>query len=137
MLMRSDIHELFDLYMFGIDPDVSASVNTRSLCRCFFPMQGGYMVTVFHPMAVHLDGRPAWIAPHVESKYQPSPALLREHFRQCVLANVKGKGRKDDEFFDFEEEHDLSNTEVWGYRQGGDPDQPSRLELEVRTRLIG
>jgi hypothetical protein len=54
-----------------------------------------------------------------------------------VLANVKGGGRSKDDFFDEEENHDLSNTAVWAHRTGWDPDQPSRLELEVTSRLVG
>ena len=75
-----------------------------------------------------------WINRNVEPKYHPSDALLREHFDQCVLANVKGAGEQRDDWVDSEDDHDLSDFSNWGRRIGGDKG-PSRLELELATRL--
>lgn len=74
-----------------------------------------------------------WINETVDAKYRPSEQLLREHFRQCVLANVKGAGRSSDDYIDPEEDFDLSNFERWGKEIS--EDEPSRLELELRARL--
>ncbi|KAG9037473.1 hypothetical protein FRB95_005412 [Tulasnella sp. JGI-2019a] len=119
LLMRADVHAFFDDYQFGIDPD------------------DNYKITEFAFRGGELNGRQLFTAPHVGVKYRPSPELLREQFRQCILANVRGTGRAAEDFFDEEEVHDLSNTAVWTYRAGGDPDQPSWIELEVRSRLLG
>ena len=75
-----------------------------------------------------------WINRNVEPKYRPSDALLREHFDQCVLANVKGAGEQRDDWVDPEDDHDLSDFSNWGRRIGGDKG-PSRLELELAARL--
>lgn len=73
-----------------------------------------------------------WINQNVEARYRPSDALLREHFKQCVLANVKGAGQ--DDWMDPEDEHELGNFSNWGQRIGGD-EGPSRLELDIASRL--
>ncbi|KAG9028550.1 hypothetical protein FRB95_006369 [Tulasnella sp. JGI-2019a] len=119
LLLDPATHYGFDSYQFGVNPD------------------DNYKMTEFAFRGGRLDGRSLYINQNVDAKYRPSPDLLREHFRQCVLANVKGNGRPAEDFFDPEEDHDLNNTAVWTYRSGGDPDQPSRLELEVRSRLVG
>ncbi|GJJ07143.1 hypothetical protein Clacol_001343 [Clathrus columnatus] len=114
LLLRSDIHDLFDAYDFGINVD------------------DGYRIHDFTDDG-ELDGLMLWINENVERKYRPSHQLLREHFRQCVLANVKGAGKRREDWIDPEENDDLSNFEIWGRRVGDQ--QPSRLELEIRSRL--
>ena len=47
---------------------------------------------------------------------------------------MKGAGRKDEEWFDPEEPHDLSNFAAWGQKEDN---MPSRLELELFSRLSG
>ncbi|EDR14597.1 uncharacterized protein LACBIDRAFT_292051 [Laccaria bicolor S238N-H82] len=113
LLLRSDIHNRFDDYDFAINPD------------------NGYRIVDFTEGG-KLDGHVLWINQNVEPRYRPSDALLRDHFSQCVLANVKGAGEQRDEWVDFEDDHDLSDFSNWGRRMGGGL---SRLELELATRL--
>ncbi|KAF8573888.1 hypothetical protein K439DRAFT_1398775, partial [Ramaria rubella] len=114
ILLRSHVHDLFDSYLFGINPDDE------------------YRITDFREDQ-EFNGRQLWINENADPRHRPSDDLLREHFRQCVFANVKGAGRQDDDFFDPEDDFDLSDFTRWGreINEG----QPTRLELAVRSRL--
>ncbi|KAL6303962.1 hypothetical protein BKA93DRAFT_852366 [Sparassis latifolia] len=90
VLLRTDIHDMFNNYDFGINPDDEYQVID-------FTSHG------------KLHGRSLWINMNVGAKYRPSDALLRDHLRQCVLAHVKGQGRRAD-WFDFE----LTDLDPWG-----------------------
>jgi len=114
-LLRSDIHDGFDNYEFGINPDKN------------------YQIYDFTD-AGEFDGRRLWINETVDPKYRPSAVVLREHFRQCVLANIKGAGQQSEDWFDPEDEQDLSIFSNWGVPDGHGG--PSRLELELRARLL-
>ncbi|KAF7982885.1 hypothetical protein HWV62_25130 [Athelia sp. TMB] len=117
LLLRSHIHDLFDAYAFGINPD------------------NEYSIIAFTTTAQDdgLDGRQLWINGRVERKYQPSDVVLREHFKQCVLANVKGAGMRIEDLMDPSDEHDLSQFSRWGERM--DCGGKSRFELELGSRL--
>ncbi|TDL20955.1 hypothetical protein BD410DRAFT_790307 [Rickenella mellea] len=114
LLLRSDHHAGFNAYDFAINPD------------------DGYRIFDFFQVG-DLHGQVLWINENVPPKYRPSPHLLREHFKQCVLINVKGAGRRTEDWIDPEDEHDLSDFAQWG--QSIQKDGPSRLELELRARL--
>jgi len=64
---------------------------------------------------------------------RPLAPLLRDHFRQCVLAHVKGAGSTAEEFdYDFAEgQVDLSEVEKWA----DSPTGKEMLELELARRL--
>jgi hypothetical protein len=133
LLLRSDIHSRFDHYDFAINPDVCVE---PSLVHNYVDMifsQNGYRIVDFTEGG-RLDGHMLWINQNVEPRYRPSDALLREHFKQCVLANVKGADQQKEDWMDLEDDHDLGNLSDWGQRIGGD-EGPSRLELELASRL--
>ena len=58
--------------------------------------------------------------------HRVSDALLRWHFRQSVLANIRGAG----------DEHDFTGTDMVKEISSG-PYSKERLELEVAARLHG
>jgi hypothetical protein len=95
-----------------------------------FLKQENYRIYDFTPDG-EFDGGTLWINQAVPPKYRPSDALLREHFRQCILANIRGAGERLDQMWDPEAEHDLQDVATWGTRVGG----YSRLELEMAHRL--
>ncbi|EDR14023.1 uncharacterized protein LACBIDRAFT_305376 [Laccaria bicolor S238N-H82] len=115
LLLRTDIHSRFDAYDFAINPD------------------RGYRIVDFTEGG-KFDGYVLWINQNVEPKYRPSDDLLREHFKQCVLANVKGAGEQKDDWADPEDDHDISDFSTWEQKTGDDKG-PSRLELELAARL--
>jgi len=115
-LLTTYMHTLFDQYRFGINPD------------------DNYRIVPFTENAARQPMRPTlWINTEAEEKHRPSDAILREHYKQCVLANVKGAGERPEGWMDPEDEHDLSDYARWGGRMisGG----KSRFELELGSRL--
>ena len=73
----------------------------------------------------------------LEAKYHPSDDLLREHFERCVLVNVKGAVRPAEYWLwlDPEIDYDLSSFSQRGQRSGDEG--PSRLEVELASRVHG
>ncbi|KAG0136480.1 hypothetical protein HOY82DRAFT_479109 [Tuber indicum] len=110
-LLRTDIHQMFKQYLWSVNPD------------------DGYKVVVFTIDRFGFDGR--ILDPVCRSTTDPhrvSDEILRWHYRQSVLANVRGAGEP---LF----EHDFSpGTDVVGEILAG-PYAQERFELEVAARL--
>ncbi|RPB03499.1 hypothetical protein L873DRAFT_1841125 [Choiromyces venosus 120613-1] len=110
-LLRSDIHQLFDQYLISVNPD------------------DNYKIVVFDDDYLGLDG---WILDPVccdpANPHRVSDQLLRWHFRQSILANMRGVGEPTIEH-DFPSGTDTM-TEI---REG--PYAQERLEMEFASRL--
>ncbi|KAF8418983.1 HNH endonuclease-domain-containing protein, partial [Tirmania nivea] len=120
MLIRRDIHNSFDQYLISVNPDVSVSLN-NILIFILTESQDNYKI---------FDGRvldPVCRDPN--NPHSVSDELLRWHFRQSVLANMRGAGEP---IF----EHDFTGEDmikvISGERYGNE-----RLEMEVEARLRG
>ncbi|RPB22709.1 hypothetical protein L211DRAFT_862611 [Terfezia boudieri ATCC MYA-4762] len=112
MLLREDIHTMFDQYLISVNPDDS------------------YKVVVFDEDIHGLDGRV--LDPVCRDRNDPhrvSDELLRWHFRQCVFANMRGAGEP---IF----EHDFSSGDMIGVISR-EKYGKERLEMEVAARLRG
>jgi hypothetical protein len=109
LLLRSDLHTLFDAYTFSINPD------------------DNYKVVCFDDFGEGIDGK------HLDQEFlddpqRPVDELLRWHFRQAVLANMRGAGEP---VF----EHDFpSGSDVMGEILRG-PKAAERMEFELFDRL--
>ncbi|KIY51888.1 hypothetical protein FISHEDRAFT_70385 [Fistulina hepatica ATCC 64428] len=111
--------ERFDDYSVGVDPD------------------DGYRITDFHKRGGRtVDGRIFYINPAVPATERPSDDLLRDHFRQCILANLNAsaKPHSNDRPFDpeldlFNGGFDLSNS-FWNSHEG-----QQQFAAEMRGRL--
>ena len=84
-------------------------------------------------------GRIFYRNPNVPLKYLPSPDLLRDHFRQCVLRHVRGAGESDEPQRRFDPDIDLgqggfnlSTNSWWSSSEG-----KKQLEAELAGRLWG
>ncbi|KAK9234188.1 HNH endonuclease-domain-containing protein [Lipomyces kononenkoae] len=111
LLMRSHIHQLFDGFDFSIDPD------------------DNYMITSFDADLERLDGRvldPICRDPNDERSVRDE--LLRWHFRQAVLANMRGAGEPVHEF-DFPPGTDMIGDILSG------PQAAQRMEAELFSRV--
>ncbi|CUS15892.1 unnamed protein product, partial [Tuber aestivum] len=110
-LLRSHLRQLFDAYLISINPD------------------DGYKVIVLDLDIDGYDGRildPACRNP--ADPYRVSDQLLRWHFRQSILANVRGAGEP---IF----EHDFPpGTDIVGEIHAG-PYTQERFKLEIAARL--
>ncbi|KAI9781116.1 MAG: hypothetical protein M1816_002474 [Peltula sp. TS41687] len=107
LLLQGTVHLMFDAWQVAINPD------------------DGYKITIFGPDAFGYDGRilhPSCRIP--DDPRRVSDELLRWHFRQAVLFNVKGAGERIWEF-DFP-----PGTDMIGEIMSG-PDGPERMELEL------
>ncbi|TFK63077.1 hypothetical protein BDN72DRAFT_338246 [Pluteus cervinus] len=73
-LVSSSVYELFKDYQLGVNPD------------------DGYRITDFagRDGEPTLDGKIFYVADDVPEYFRPSPDLLREHYRQCILACING-----------------------------------------------
>ncbi|RPB29517.1 hypothetical protein L211DRAFT_832220 [Terfezia boudieri ATCC MYA-4762] len=112
MLLQSSIHNAFDQYLVSVNPD------------------DGYNIVVFGFDSLGLDGRVLdGVCRDRNDLHRVLDELLRWHFRQSVLANIRGAGEP---IF----EHDFVGEDmikvISGERYGKE-----RLEMEVAARLKG
>ncbi|KAF1808731.1 hypothetical protein P152DRAFT_404785 [Eremomyces bilateralis CBS 781.70] len=109
LLLDSAIHQLFDAYYMSINPD------------------DNYKVVVFRPNSRVVGGQnldPAYFA----RPDAPAASLLRWHFRQAVLANMRGAGEPV-------LEHDFPpGSDIVGQIRLG-PKPAARMEFELFGRL--
>ncbi|KAK9243184.1 HNH endonuclease-domain-containing protein [Lipomyces tetrasporus] len=113
LLMQSNIHQNFDSFSFSINPD------------------DGYKITCFNSDPFRIDGRildP--ICRQSNSEEGARDELLRWHFRQAVLANMRGAGEPIFEM-DFPPGSDMVGEILSG------PDAAKRMEAEISSRLNG
>ncbi|RPB27383.1 hypothetical protein L211DRAFT_819270 [Terfezia boudieri ATCC MYA-4762] len=107
LLLRSDIHGLFDNYVFSINPD------------------NNYKVVCFRRDRKGIAGK------HIDfenDERRPAIQLLRWHFRQAVLANMRGAGEPVFEC-DFPPGSDMMGEIMSG------PMAAARMEFELFSRL--
>ncbi|KAH0547708.1 hypothetical protein FGG08_000197 [Glutinoglossum americanum] len=109
MLLRDDIHTLFDGYDISVNPDDNYKVV------CFGPDGEGIA-------GKHLDQR------FLEDPCRPVDQLLRWHFRQAVFANMRGAGEPIFEY-DFP-----PGSDVMGEITSG-PKAAEWMEFELFSRL--
>jgi len=113
LLLELTVQQMFDQYLISVNPD------------------DGYKVVVFNADPFGYDGKT--LDPVCRNPADPhsvSDELLRWHFRQSVLANVKGAGEP---IF----EHDFPpGTDMMGEILAG-PYARERFELEIAARLEG
>ncbi|KAK9238089.1 HNH endonuclease-domain-containing protein [Lipomyces kononenkoae] len=113
LLMRSDIHQSFDGFDFAINPD------------------NGYKITCFDTDPAGIDGRRLDpICREVVGEKGARDKLLRWHFRQAVLANMRGAGEPS-----FEMDFPPGSDMMWEIRSGPEPGK--RMEAELFSRLNG
>ncbi|KAF8416248.1 HNH endonuclease-domain-containing protein [Tirmania nivea] len=111
-LLRRDVHGDFDQYLLSVNPD------------------DGYKVVVFTLDDLGIDGRTLDpVCRNAADPHRVSDELLRWHFRQSVLANMRGAGEP---VF----EHDFAGVDMVHEISSG-PYGKERFEMEVAARLHG
>ncbi len=109
ILLKSDIHQLFDSYELAINPDDNYKV-------VYFSRDGDGVA------GRHLDQE------FVNNPQRPVDQLLRWHFRQAVLANMRGAGEPRFEH-DFPPGSDIVGEILEG------PRPAERMEFEIFSRM--
>jgi len=109
LLLDSAVHQLFDAYDISINPD------------------DNYKVIAFRPTSRGITGK------HLDQEYfarsdAPVDSLLRWHFRQAVLGNMRGAGEPVFEH-DFPPGSDIVSDILHG------PKAAERMEFELFSRL--
>jgi len=113
ILVQSDIHRLWDDYSIAVNPN------------------DGYRVQSFRPNAWKYHGNVLdAICRQPGNPLSVIDALLRWHYEQAVLCNIRGAGETSFEF-DFP-----PGTDMMGEIQEG-PQPAQRMEAELFTRLYG
>lgn len=110
LLLRSDIHQRFDMYMFSINPD------------------DNYKIVCFSGDSKGIAGK--YFDQRHNDPERPADQLLRWHFRQAVLTNMKGVGEPIFEH-DFPPGSDIVGDILKG------PKAAERMEFELFSRLAG
>ncbi|KFX98326.1 hypothetical protein V490_02366, partial [Pseudogymnoascus sp. VKM F-3557] len=72
ILLRSNVHDLFDTFYIAVNPDR----DYKTYCFLNDPT---------------LDNLITFRDTNTVNKYQPCRALLKHHFKMCVLLNMKGR----------------------------------------------
>ncbi|KAF1808661.1 hypothetical protein P152DRAFT_462221 [Eremomyces bilateralis CBS 781.70] len=109
MLLRTDIHQLFDSYDLSIDPD------------------DNYKIVFFSDDGAGLAGK-CLDQEFRNNPQRPVDPLLRWHFRQAVLANMRGAGEPQ-----FEHDFPPGSDMVGDILNG--PKAAERMEFELFNRL--
>jgi len=112
ILLRSDLHDKWDNYSFAVNPDVrflSALLDLNSFA------QAGYLVIPFVPGYDDIAGKILKLDHIIDQNLRPLDDLLRNHFLQGVLKNMKGTTEPT---WDYEDALgsgivDLSRPDLW------------------------
>jgi hypothetical protein len=135
MLLRDDIHALFDSYAISINPDVRIHpprgsfffFSTRTTSADKNKPQDNYKIVCFAEDGKNIAGR-YLDRQLLEDPRRPVDQLLRWHFRQAVLANVRGSGEPAFEC-DFPAGSDMIGEIM------NSPKAAERMEFELFSRL--
>ncbi|KAL2195323.1 HNH endonuclease-domain-containing protein [Corynascus similis CBS 632.67] len=109
ILLKSDLHQLFDHYAFSINPD------------------NGYKIVFFIDDLDQLAGQ-SLDSRLLNDPRRPPDSLFRWHFRQAVLTSMRGIGEP------FHEQDFPPGSDIMGKIQAG-PKAAERMEFELFDRL--
>lgn len=132
LLLSSHVHKLFDQYFVSVNPDVGTPHPMKRILLEYYGLTGpkdNYKIISFCRDILAIDGRV--LDPVCRNPDDPDRVpdqLLRWHFRQSVLANMRGAGEP---VF----EHDFPpGTDIMKELREG-PMARERFELELSSRL--
>lgn len=128
LLMSAHFHTRFDQYLFSINPDVSV-FDAQTLFCCTNISKDGCKIVEFGLNSWGIDGRTLDpVCRNPATRDHVLDELLRWHFRQAVLANMRGAGEPLVKS-DFPPGSDMMATlreELYG---------KERFEMELESRL--
>lgn len=114
--LRSDLHDAWVNYEFGVDPD------------------NNYRITAFTNGNADINGKYLRLDHIQDPTLRPLDELFIDHFKQGLLKHMKGPGEPAWSYEDCEDafgDLNLSNMNIWGTREGKE-----RLELALADRLF-
>jgi hypothetical protein len=132
--MRSDLHDAWDNYEFGVDPNVGSILGYTLLLRTH-SSQNNYSVTTFTNGNADINGLSLQLDHIQDPKLRPLDELFIDHFMQGLFEHMKGAGEPAWTYEDYDDAFgdgcDLSNHRIWGTREGKE-----RFELALADRLF-
>jgi len=116
--LRSDLHDAWDNYEFGVDPN------------------NNYRITAFTNDNADINGRYLELNHIQDPTLRPLDELFTDHFMQGLFKHMKGTSESTWSYDDCDNasgdgSFDLSNMDVWGTKEGKE-----RLELALADRLF-
>jgi hypothetical protein len=133
--LRSDLHDAWDNYEFGVDPNVRSNIGYTLLLRTQLFAQNNYRITAFTNGNADINGLNLQLGHIHDSTLRPLDELFTDHFMQGLLKHMKGTGEEAWTYEDYDDAFgdgcNLSNDRIWGTREGKE-----RLELELADRLF-
>ncbi|KAM6490763.1 hypothetical protein JOM56_005131 [Amanita muscaria] len=116
--LRSDLHDAWDNYEFGVDPN------------------NNYRITAFTNGNADINGLHLQLDHIQDPTLRPLDELFTDHFMQGVYKHMRGTGELEWTYEEYDDvfgsgSFDLSNRKIWGTRQGKE-----RFELALADRLF-
>lgn len=116
--LRSDLHDAWDNYEFGVDPT------------------NNYRITAFTNGNADINGLYLQLDHIQDPTLRPLDDLFTDHFMQGIFKYMKGTGEVGWTYEDYDDafgdgSFDLSNLETWGTEEG-----KRHLELALADRLF-
>lgn len=116
--LRSDLHDAWDNYEFGVDPNKN------------------YRISAFTNGNADINGRYLRLDHIQDPTLRPLDELFTDHFMQGLFKHMKGAGESAWSYEDYDDafgdrSFNLSKMNIWGTREGKE-----RLELALADRLF-
>jgi hypothetical protein len=131
--MRSDIHDAWDNYEFGVDSNVCCRIHIAP--QDSLSAQNNYRITGFTNGNVDINGLSLQLDHIQDPTLRPLDELFTDHFMQGLFKYMKGAGEPAWTYEDYDDAFgdgsNLSNHRIWGTREGKE-----RFELALADRLF-
>ena len=134
--LRSDLHDAWDNYEFGVDPDVSSIVRFTAFLIFRLCAQNNYRIIAFTNGNADVNGLYLQLDHIQDPTQQPLRELFIDHLTQGLFKHMKGSDEPVWTYEDYEDAFDggsvnLSKLEIWGTGEGKE-----RFELALADRLL-
>jgi hypothetical protein len=130
ILLRSDICNAWDNYSFAVDPDVFLYPH-HGIFEAHRSKQKGYVVIPFIDGYGDIAGKTLKLDHITDPNIRPLDELLRDHFLQGVLKNMKGAGEPNWDYEDaFDDGRIDMSRDIWKGKEG-----QAHFEFEMANRL--
>ena len=131
--LRSDLHNAWNNYEFGVNPNVSF---VQGYSPGLTLSQNNYRITAFTNGNADINGKYLRLDHIKDPTLRPLDELFIDHFMQGLLKHMKGAAESAWSYEDYDDafgDHsfNLSNMNIWGTREGKE-----RLELALADRLF-
>jgi hypothetical protein len=133
--IRSDLHDAWDNYEFGVDPNVRSIPLIHVVSQDSPSAQNNYRITAFTNGNEDINGLYLQLDHIQDPTLRPLDELFIDHFMRGLFKHMKGSGEPAWTYEDYDNAFgdgaDLSNPKIWGTREGKE-----LFELALADRLF-